>query len=124
MSPYWSFDFDWWIEGQWLSGHTTGACKIVVQDAFSGALLGPVATRTVQFWDHTSQTSASGADSDTVWAPDIEATVSLSAGQGFSVTFLATAMVDDSEATFFGFSMAAAGLRMRVPFFTVRMNIP
>ncbi len=124
VSPYWPFDFDWWIEGHWLSGHTTGACKIVVQDAFTGAVLGPLGERNVQFWDHTSQTSASGENGDTLWPPDVEATVALAAGQVFKVTFLATALVDDSEGSIFGWSLAGAGLRMRVPFFTVRMNIP
>jgi hypothetical protein len=59
-----------------------------------------------------------------VYNPDIETTVALSAGQVFNVSLLASAMVDDSEGTIFAWSMAAAGLRMRVPFFVVRMNMP
>jgi hypothetical protein len=43
------------------------------------------------------------------------------------VTFLATAYVEDSGTAPFpglGSSLARAGLRMRVPFFTIRLGIP
>jgi hypothetical protein len=126
VGVYWPYDWDWWISAVWLSGHTHGACQIVVQDGFSGAVLGPVGTRTVGFWSHTSQTGADGTDSGTVYNPDIEATVNLTADQVFNVTLLATAYVDDSPTSLpgLGWSSAHAGLRMRVPFFTVRMGIP
>jgi hypothetical protein len=124
VSPYWPFDYDWWIAGHWLSGHTQGACSAVVQDAFTAGVLGPVGERSVLFWNHTSQTEAEGQSDGVVYGQDIEATIALSAGQVFNVSFLATALVDDSEGNIFGWSLAAAGLRMRVPFFVVRMNIP
>jgi hypothetical protein len=124
VSPYWVFDYDWWIAGHWLSGHTQGACRAVVQDIFTTAVLGPVGDRSVQFWNHTSQTEAEGQSDGVVYSQDIETTIALSANQVFDVSFLATALVDDSEGTIFGWSLAGAGLRMRVPFFVVRMNIP
>jgi hypothetical protein len=124
VSPYWPFDYDWWIAGHLLSGHTQGACRAVVQDTFTAGVLGPVGERSVQFWNHTSQTEAEGQSDGVVYGQDIEATIALSAGQVFNVSFLATALVDDSEGSIFGWSLAAAGLRMRVPFFVVRMNIP
>jgi hypothetical protein len=124
VSPYWPFDYEWWIAGHWLSGHTEGSCRAVVQDAFTAGVLGPAGDRSVQFWNNTSQTEDAGQSDGTIYAPDIEATVALSANQVFNVSFLATALVDDSEGTIFGWSLAAAGLRMRLPFFVVRMNIP
>jgi hypothetical protein len=96
----------------------------VVQDAFSAGVLGPVGERSVEFWNHTSQTQAEGQTDGVVYSQDIETTVALSAGQVFNVSLLATALVDDSEGSIFGWSLAGAGLRMRVPFFVVRMNIP
>jgi hypothetical protein len=124
VAPYWPFDYGWWIACHWLSGYTNGWCRAVVQDAFTSGVLGPTGERPVRFWDHTSETEAEGASDGVVWNPDIETTVALSAGQVFNVSFLATAYVDDSEGSIFGWSLAAAGLRMRVPFFVVRMNIP
>jgi hypothetical protein len=124
VAPYWPFDYDWWIAGHLLSGHTRGGCRAVVQDAFTAGVLGPVGERSVEFWNHTSQTQAEGQSDGSVYGPDIEVTVALSAGQVFNVSFVATALVDDSEGSIFGWSMAGAGLRMRVPFFVVRMNIP
>ena len=124
VAPYWPFEYDWWIAGHWLSGHTRGSCRAVVQDAFSAAILGPAGDRSVEFWNHTSQTQAEGQTDGVVYSQDIETTVALSAGQVFNVSLLATALVDDSEGSIFGWSLAGAGLRMRVPFFVVRMNIP
>jgi hypothetical protein len=124
VAPYWPFEYDWWIAGHLLSGHTRGGCRAVVQDAFSGGTLGPVGDRSVEFWNHTSQTEAKNETDGVVYSQDIETTVALSAGQVFNVSLLATALVDDSEGSIFGWSLAGAGLRMRVPFFVVRMNIP
>lgn len=46
----------------------------------------------------------------------------MSAGQLFSVSFLATGMVDDSGTKFLGWSVADARMEMRLPFLVVELG--
>src|SRR5262245_55537198 len=56
VAPYWPFDYGWWINCHWLSAHTQGGCRAVVQDTFAPGALPPAGERNVQFWQHTSAT--------------------------------------------------------------------
>jgi hypothetical protein len=114
----------WWsIDATLFSAHTHGVCKVVVQDPVSGAVLGPQGERTIGLWNHTSQTGASGNGSGSFFAFDIAPTITLTAGQVFNVSFLASVFTDQSGSLAFGHSYADCRLGVSLPFFTVHMNV-
>ncbi|MBV7698759.1 hypothetical protein [Streptomyces sp. TRM70350] len=119
MSDTW-----WWsIDATLFSANTYGLCKVVVQDPVSGAVLGPQGERTIQLWNHTSQTGASGNGFGSFFASDIAPTVTLAAGQVFNVSFLASVFTDQSGSLAFGHSYADCRLGVSLPFFVVHMNV-
>ena len=115
IRPAWRYEYQGAANGQWLSAHSEGAAKLVVQDAVSGAVLKEI-TRPLWSIDAGWATDDGYIDS---WA--LGADVFVQAGQHFTVTFLATALVDDSGAGW-AWSLACADIEMRVPFLVVELG--
>jgi len=118
IRPAWGYDFQAIISSSMLSAHTDGAARVVVQDAVSGQVL---LDRVWPLWNEDDDVWRDEDGFVDSWA--LAADVFVNAGQVFTVTFLATAMVDDSGTDYvFGYSLAKANLQMRVPFVVVEMG--
>lgn len=118
VRPAWHYDFRASAQGSWLLGsHTEGAGKVVVQEAVTGTIL---KDQTAPLWnfvdDHTEEQDGYIAS----WTLGVD--VFVQAGQLFTVSFLATAMVDDSGPGFFGSSLAAVTMEMSVAFVVVELG--
>ena len=106
------------VSGSWLLGsHTEGAGKVVVQDAVTGAIL---KDQTAPLWFFTDDHTEEQEGYIQSWTLGVD--VFVQAGQVFTVSFLATAMVDDSGAGFFASSYARAIMDMRVAFVVVELG--
>jgi hypothetical protein len=117
IRPYWGYSWQAIISSHILGAHTDGAARVVVQDVLNGQVL---LERMWPLWNYSDDTWQEDDGYVDSWA--LAADVFVNAGQVFSVTFLSTAMVDDSGSYFFGYSLARAHLEMRVPLFVVEMG--
>jgi hypothetical protein len=101
-----------------LDAHTEGAGHVVVQDQITGSLL---LQRTWPLWNFNNDNWEDQNGFVDSWA--LGADVFVNAGQLFTVTFLATAMVADSGTDYlFAWSLASAWIEMQVLFVVVDMG--
>ncbi|GGN45734.1 hypothetical protein GCM10011578_097930 [Streptomyces fuscichromogenes] len=106
-----------------FDAYTMGQCKVVVQDHETGAVLGPEGVRTTLFWECKSDDDGGAEDSDITWAPDMECSISLMAGQVFDVCFMAHVSNSQSGGEhLFGESFADGQLSLRAPWFVVQIG--
>jgi hypothetical protein len=118
VRPAWQYDYQASADGQWLGAHTDGAGRLVFQDAVTGAVLKEIMAPLWNFNEDRWEQQNGFIDS---WA--LGADLFVQSGQVFTVTFLATAMVDDSGTDhWFGWSLARAFMEMRVPFVVVELG--
>jgi len=118
VRPSWAYDYQGIAYGSNLSSHTEGTAKVIVQDAVTGAVLKEV---TRPLWHFDNDRREDGDSFIDSWALGVD--VFIQAGQRFTASFLATAMVDDSGTDFlFGWSLAKAHLQMRTPFVGVELG--
>ena len=118
------YNWQWSIRASGgFDAYTMGQCKVVVQDHETGAVLGPEGVRTTPFWERLSDDDGDADGGGTTWAPDLECSVSLMAGQVFDVCFMAHVSNTQSGGGYlFGGSFADGQLSMQAPFFGVQMG--
>jgi hypothetical protein len=118
IRPAWRYDWQGQAYGRIFDSHTEGAGRVVVQDSISGAVL---LQRTRPLWSFNNDNSEDNNGFVDSWA--LGADVFVNAGQLFTVTFLATAMVADSGTDYLmGWSLAAAWIEMQVLFVVVELG--
>lgn len=118
IRPTWRYDYSALAAGRVFSAHTEGAAKVVVQDALTGVVLKDITRPLWNFGDTHGEGQDGYIDS---WA--LGADVFVQAGQIFTVSFLGTALVDDSGTDYLiGWSLACATMEMRVPFFVLELG--
>ena len=118
IRPAWRYDWQGTANGHLLDSHTEGAGQVVVQDQITGAVL---LQRTWPLWNFNNDNWEDQNGFVDSWA--LGADVFVNAGQLFTVTFLATAMVADSGTDYlFGWSLASAWIEMQVLFVVVEMG--
>ena len=116
IRPAWRYEYQAIAEGFWLGSHTEGAGKVVVQDAITGAVL---KEQTSPLWNFNNDHWEDQNGYIPSWSLGLD--VFVQGGQVFTVSFLATAMVDDSGTGFF-WSLARAFMEMRVAFVVVELG--
>jgi hypothetical protein len=118
VRPAWHYDYQAVAAGSWMLGsYTEGAGKVVVQDTVAGSVL---KEQTAPLWNFGDDNWENQEGYISSWTLGVD--VFVQAGQVVTVSFLATAMVDDSGPSFFGPSLARALLEMRVPFVVVELG--
>lgn len=65
VRPCWQYEYEYFAAGHWLSAHTEGAAKVVVQDAITGAML---RERTAPLWNADDDSDGSDASFVGSWS--------------------------------------------------------
>ncbi|MGE5568972.1 MAG: hypothetical protein ACM3S5_08050 [Rhodospirillales bacterium] len=119
VRPSWQYEYRAQAEGHWLDSRTEGSARVVIQDAVTGEVLNQKGS-VESLWNFRNDRSDDQWGYIDSWALGADAFVH--AGQNFTVSFLANAMVDDSGSYFFGFSIAAAQLEMRLMYVVAELG--
>lgn len=118
IRPAWRYDWQGTANGHLFDAHTEGAGHVVVQDQLTGTVL---LQRKWPLWNFNNDNWEEQNGFVDSWALGTD--VFVNAGQLFTVTFLATAMVADSGTDYlFGWSVASAWIEMQVLFLVVEMG--
>jgi hypothetical protein len=117
IRPAWQFHYAANAFGVILGSHTEGSGKLIVQDALTGNIIKALSKPLWNFDNDHEEQHDGYIDS---WA--LGADFFVQGGQFFTLTFLASALADNSETSLIYWSAAAATMQMRVPLIVVEIT--